>query len=161
MIALALPGHALTLPISGALLLRARRELEAGDAEAIGLGLLALALAPTRDQALSRLAAGWTLAQVGGEALDALAGSGHALGAILALARVASQAVLVPTQARPAAAPPPPPSGSDIPDPYPGRTLDTGRGPESWLAFAARGGDRDADALARWREAAAGWESAR
>lgn len=95
---LALPGYDLSIPVTGALLLRARRDLDAGaDPEALGLALLGLGLAPTRDLVLSRLVGGWSLVQAGTEALDVLAASGHALGALLALARAAAGAVQAPT----------------------------------------------------------------
>ena len=45
MIRLALPGYDLAIPVTGALLLRARRDLNAGaDPEALGLALIALGL---------------------------------------------------------------------------------------------------------------------
>ena len=98
MIRLALPGYELAIPVTGAILLRARRDLDAGaDPEALGLALLGLGLAPTRDLVLSRLAGGWSLVQAGAEALDVLAAAGHALGALLGLARAAAGAVQAPT----------------------------------------------------------------
>lgn len=104
---LALPGHPLTLPIAGSVLLRARRELGAdGDPEAVGLGLLALSLPQTQGAALVRLAGGWSLALVGADALDVLSAA-RAPAALLALARAASSACLAPVvAAAPAEAPP-------------------------------------------------------
>lgn len=106
MIRLALPGYDLSIPITGALLLRARRDLDAGaDSEAVGLALLALALAPSRELVLARLAGGWSLAQAGAEALDVLAAAGQAVGALLGLARAMAGAVQAPTSAAPPVAP--------------------------------------------------------
>lgn len=117
MIRLALPGYDLAIPVTGALLLRARRDLNAGaDPEALGLALIALGLAPTRDLVLSRLAGGWSLVQTGAEALDVLAASGHALVALLALARAAAGAVQAPTLPAASAAPVAPAEPALLPD---------------------------------------------
>lgn len=122
MIRLALPGHDLSLPVTGALLLRARRELDAGaDAEAVGLALLGLTLPPSRDLLLVRLAGGWSLAQAGGDVLDVLVPAGHPISALLSLARAVAGAVQAPTAAAPPAAPVAPAEPALLPE---GMTFD-------------------------------------
>ena len=119
---LAIPGFDLAIPVTGALLLRARRDLDAGaDPEAVGLALLALALAPSRDLVLGRLAGGWSLSQAGTEALDVLADAGHAVGGLLPLSRGVARAVQAPTSPAPPVAPVAPAEPELLPD---GMTFD-------------------------------------
>lgn len=162
---------ALQLQISGRLLLEARAVLAAAPersaatvADEVGLCLLLAALDPVGAALLADLGGLGRIAA--GQALERLSAR-VAPAVLLRTARALCAEVMAPSM--PAEAPPPSvPTRerghwSGLPDPYPGLTLDTGAGPETWLDFAARtrnGTGEHAPALERWTRAAAAWERA-
>lgn len=173
-IRLPIEGVSVALDLDGAVVLEARRVLLSADAgtardlsDRVGASLLLLGLPAYA--ALGYRA--WTrcggLLAMAGEALDLLTsirlqgGAPFPVALVFPWAQAAASAVLDPEapveRAERASEAPRVDGFAPLPDPYPGLTLDTGAGPEGWLAFAARTGNgrTDGAGLARWRAAAA------
>lgn len=161
--------HGVALDLPGSVILDARaRLLAASDpttAQEIGLCLLVLGLDKLRPYGqqfhltaggLGRVMAGLALDYLGAHFPDVMATATSASTAVLALHPYVAPAPVQEAPKRPER------HWSNIPDPYPGLVLDTGRGPECWLDFSARSNGGRAEGFeaqnARWLAAIAEWE---
>lgn len=152
-------GKISPVDIPGEVYLDALRELrkpgDVSDVEAIGYAVLATCLPGLAPQGLLLWARRRSVRAMAGEALDILGRPWSALAHDVCAAIYAQDKTPTLAPPAPVAAP-----ASDLKDPYPGLTLDTGKGPETWLQFAGRNGPRDLGAAALWSEAAKAWKPA-